>query len=57
MLFSFFLHNFFLLSIEVFDSDAVGKDTSLGKIKVDPRDIEGGNPQWFPLEVNINLFI
>ena len=57
MLFSFFLHNFFLLSIEVFDSDAVGKDTSLGKIKIDPRDIEGGNPQWFPLEVNINLFI
>ena len=40
----------------MFDSDAVGKDTSLGKLKVDPRDIEGGSPKWFPLEVKEKYF-
>jgi len=39
--------------IEVFDSDKVGKDTSLGNLSLDITDIlamDGKDGQWFPLE-------
>ena len=34
----------------MFDKDKVGKDKSLGRIEVDPRDLD--NAKWFPLKVN-----
>ena len=38
--------------MEVFDADKIGKDKSLGKIEVNPIDLDGEEPKWFPLKVN-----
>ena len=37
-------------SIEVFDSDKIGKDKSLGVIELTPRDLEDNQPKWFLLK-------
>ena len=34
--------------LEVFDADKLGKDKSLGKVEVDPRDFD--QPRWIPLQ-------
>ena len=39
------------LRIEVFDSDKIGKDKSLGQIEISPRDFDTSEPKWFPLKV------
>ncbi len=38
------------LLVEVFDSDKLGKDKSLGKVEVDVLDLAGSDGQWFPLQ-------
>ena len=38
-------------SVEVFDSDKIGKDKSLGQVEISPRDFETKEPKWFPLKV------
>ena len=35
----------------MFDADKFGKDKSLGKIEVNPLDLDSGEPRWFPLQV------
>lgn len=47
--YTFYVDIFF--RIEVFDSDKVGKDKSLGKLTIDPRELDSDEPQWFPLQV------
>ena len=42
--------NQFIFSIEVFDSDRLGRDKSLGKLDLDPDNMDAGQPQWFPLK-------
>ena len=37
-------------SVEVFDKDKLGKDKSLGKIEVNPRDLDN-EAKWYPLQV------
>ena len=37
------------LSVEVFDSDKIGKDKSLGTVEISPRDLDSNEPKWFPL--------
>ena len=37
-------------SVEVFDKDKLGKDKSLGKIEVNPRDLNN-EAKWYPLQV------
>ena len=39
-----------LFRVEVFDKDKLGKDKSLGKVEVNPRDLDS-EPKWFPLQV------
>ena len=36
--------------IEVFDSDKIGKDKSLGMIEINPNDLDLNEPKWFPLK-------
>ena len=36
--------------IEVFDSDKLGKDKSLGKVEIDVVDLAGSDGQWIPLQ-------
>ena len=46
-------------SVEVFDKDKLGKDKSLGKIEVNPRDLDN-EAKWYPLQVliyNFNSYI
>ncbi len=38
------------LLVEVFDSDKLGKDKSLGKVEVDVLALENAEGQWFPLQ-------
>ena len=38
------------LLIEVFDSDKLGKDKSLGKVEIDVVDLAGSDGQWFTLQ-------
>ena len=37
-------------SVEVFDADKLGKDKSLGKVEITPRDFDGEEAKWFPLK-------
>ena len=37
-------------SVEVFDADKLGKDKSLGKVEINPRDFDGEEAKWFPLK-------
>ena len=39
----------FLFRIEVFDSDKLGKDKSLGKVEISQDDLGANQPIWFPL--------
>ena len=48
--YSFFFIYLFFFRIEVFDSDKLGKDKSLGKININSKDLDAGTPQWFPLK-------
>ena len=41
----------FILSVEVFDADKLGKDKSLGKVELSLQDLDTGEPRWFPLQV------
>ena len=34
----------------MFDSDRLGRDKSLGKLDLDPDNMDAGQPQWFPLK-------
>ena len=34
----------------MFDSDKFGKDKSLGKINVNPEDLDSSQPRWLPLK-------
>ena len=36
--------------MEVFDSDKLGKDKSLGSVEIDPRELDTNEPKWFPLK-------
>ena len=36
--------------MEVFDSDKIGKDKSLGTVEISPRDLDSNEPKWFPLK-------
>jgi hypothetical protein len=38
------------LLVEVFDSDKLGKDKSLGTVEVDVLDLAGSDGQWIPLK-------
>ena len=38
-------------SVEVFDSDRLGKDKSLGSVEIRQDDLIGDEPKWFPLKV------
>ena len=40
----------FISSVEVFDKDKLGKDKSLGKIEVNPSDLNN-EAKWYPLQV------
>ena len=46
------LDYFYSFRIEVFDKDKLGKDKSLGKVEVNPRDLDNEEPKWFPLKVS-----
>ena len=39
-----------MFRIEVFDSDKIGKDKSLGTIEISQEDLNSDSPQWFPLK-------
>ena len=39
-----------MFSVEVFDADKLGKDKSLGKVEINPRDFDGEEAKWFPLK-------
>ena len=44
-------HNIpFSFRIEVFDSDKIGKDKSLGKVELNFEDLDASEPRWFPLK-------
>ena len=32
-------------------ADKIGKDKSLGKLEVNPLELDGEEPKWFPLKV------
>ena len=34
----------------MFDADKLGKDKSLGKVEINPRDFDGVEAKWFPLK-------
>ena len=34
----------------MFDADKLGKDKSLGKVEINPRDFDGNEAKWFPLK-------
>ena len=34
----------------MFDADKLGKDKSLGKVEINPRDFYGNEAKWFPLK-------
>ena len=34
----------------MFDADKLGKDKSLGKVEINPRDFDGKEAKWFPLK-------
>ena len=37
--------------MEVFDSDRLGKDKSLGSVEICQDDLIGDEPKWYPLKV------
>ena len=39
-----------IFRIEVFDSDKIGKDKSLGSVEFTSKDLGAGEPMWFPLK-------
>ena len=34
----------------MFDADKLGKDKSLGKVEINPKDFDGVEAKWFPLK-------
>ena len=48
-------HYKFCFRIEVFDSDKLGKDKSLGKLEINPKTLDSGDSMWFPLKVSSNV--
>ena len=40
----------FAFRIEVFDSDRIGKDKSLGHVNIRPEDLDDSEPKWIPLK-------
>ena len=42
--------SFDIFSVEVFDADKLGKDKSLGKVEINPKDFDGEEAKWFPLK-------
>lgn len=54
----------FVFSIEVLDSDLIGKDKSLGSVEVSPKQLCAKEPLWYPLQgvksgqllINTDLF-
>ena len=55
MVLFFTYYNFFItasFSVEVFDSDRIGKDKSLGSVEISQDDLIGDEPKWFPLKVH-----